>query len=321
MTTTVSGASEGVRVTIGLSTYNRAATLLPEALGSAVAQTYSNLEILISDNASTDETEAVVRRFDDPRIRYVKQPRNLGANGNFNYCLEHASGEFFLLLHDDDLLDPDMIEACVRALEGDPNVGMVRTGTRVIDGEGRVLGAKTNRVGGAEPAEFLLGYFRGRTSIYFASTLFHTDRLRAAGGLESTHNLLEDGVATTKLLREPRVDIAAAKASFRRHGDNRGTAQKIDLWCEDSRDLLDMMIEVAGEHGPKVRREGLRFFSRQNYVRLHRAGVHDRAAFAKVHEAFGRTLSPLEFALTRGWVARILRGLQRRLPGWNGPLT
>lgn len=321
MSAAVASVPEDVRVTIGLSTYNRAATLLPEALRSAVEQTYSNLEILISDNASTDETEAVVRSFHDPRIRYVKQPRNLGANGNFNYCLEHATGEFFLSLHDDDLLDPDMIEACVRAVDGDLNVGVVRTGTRVIDAQGRVLGAKTNRVGGLGPAEFLLGYFRGYTSIYFASTLFHTERLRTVGGLRSMQNLLEDGVATTKLLRFPRVDIEDVKASFRRHGDNRGTAQKIDLWCQDSLYLLDLMVESAGERGPQVRREGLRFFSRQNYTRLRRAGVRDRAAYAHVYDAFGRAHSPLAFALTRGWVQRVHRGLQRRLPGWNGPLT
>lgn len=300
-------------VTIGISTYNRANEFLPVCLQSAVAQGYANLEILVSDNASSDDTEGVVKRLADARVRYVKQPRNLGANGNFNYCLDHARGEFFLLLHDDDLLDPDMIERCAEALGDRRDVGMIRTGTRIIDGEGHVRSVKPNRVAGLDPADFLLGYFAGHTSIYFASTLFHTQRLREAGGIDSRHNLLEDGLAVTKLLAYPRVDLEEVKASFRRHGDNQGTGQQIRLWCEDARDLLDAMVDAAGRRGPEVRQAGLRFFSHQNYSRLHRAGTWDPRTYHLVHRTFDRALSPLAYWLSRFRKGRLGRGWWRRL--------
>jgi len=67
---------------------------------------YPDLEILVSDNCSTDDTERVVRSFGDPRVRYVRHPENIGANNNFNYCIKEARGVYFLLFHDDDMIDP-----------------------------------------------------------------------------------------------------------------------------------------------------------------------------------------------------------------------
>ena len=71
-------------VTIGIPTYNRAAGFLHDALSSAVQQTHKNIEIIVSDNASTDDTESLVLGFNDPRIRYIKHAKNIGANNNFN---------------------------------------------------------------------------------------------------------------------------------------------------------------------------------------------------------------------------------------------
>ena len=102
-------------VTIGIPTYNRAKAYLKDAIKSAVDQTYPNIEILISDNGSTDNTQLLVKSFDDPRIRYIKQENNIGANNNFNYCVMNAKGDYFLLLHDDDLIDKDFVEVCIHA--------------------------------------------------------------------------------------------------------------------------------------------------------------------------------------------------------------
>lgn len=92
-------------VTVAIPTYNRV-ELLRQSLASALAQTYPNLEILVSDNGSTDETEPYMHQISDPRVRYIRQPKNLGMVGNWNACLEQTEGEYFLLLSDDDLLEP-----------------------------------------------------------------------------------------------------------------------------------------------------------------------------------------------------------------------
>lgn len=71
---------------------NRANSYLRCALQSAVSQTYKNIEIIVSDNCSPDNTESVVREFDDPRIRYYRQNQNIGPFKNFDFCLEQARG-------------------------------------------------------------------------------------------------------------------------------------------------------------------------------------------------------------------------------------
>jgi len=114
-------------VTIGIPTYNRADNYLRQSLNAAVNQTYSNLEIIVSDNCSTDNTESVVKDFHDPRIRYFKQKVNIIANDNFNFCLNQARGEYFLLLHDDDLIDNDFIETCMKSTNYSTDIGIIRT--------------------------------------------------------------------------------------------------------------------------------------------------------------------------------------------------
>lgn len=86
-------------VTIAIPTYNRANLYLTQAIESAINQTYPNLEIIISDNCSTDDTEMVIRSFKDPRIRYFRQEKNIGGNNNFNFCLKQARGEYFFIAH------------------------------------------------------------------------------------------------------------------------------------------------------------------------------------------------------------------------------
>ena len=117
-------------VTIGIATYNRAEKYLSQALKSAVNQTYQNIEIIVSDNCSTDNTEQLVKGFNASNIRYFRQKKNITANENFNYCLNQAKGEYFLLLHDDDLIDNDFVEVCIKADQYPSDIGIIRTGMR-----------------------------------------------------------------------------------------------------------------------------------------------------------------------------------------------
>ncbi len=80
-------------VSIGIPTYNRADGYLRECIDSAIRQTYPNIDIVISDNCSSDGTADLVNGIDDPRIRYFRHEQNIGANNNFNYCLEQARGD------------------------------------------------------------------------------------------------------------------------------------------------------------------------------------------------------------------------------------
>jgi glycosyltransferase involved in cell wall biosynthesis len=117
------------RVTVGVPTRNRAGSL-PRALESVLRQSHADLELLVADNASSDATPEVCARFAaaDRRIRVIRHEADVGLTENFNTLLRSASGEFVMLLADDDWLEPDYVARCVEALDGDPELVIVSGG-------------------------------------------------------------------------------------------------------------------------------------------------------------------------------------------------
>ena len=112
-------------VSIGVPVYN-GERFLRRTLESLVAQTYTHLEIVISDNASTDGTAAIARAFvsRDARVRYVRNDTNIGAVPNFLRALDLSTGKYFAWTAADDVRPPDAIERCVEALEAQPDMVM-----------------------------------------------------------------------------------------------------------------------------------------------------------------------------------------------------
>lgn len=128
------------RVSIGLPVYN-AETFLAETLDSLLAQTYTDFELIISDNASTDGTEQMCRSYAerDSRIRYTRNDTNIGGSKNFNRLFWLASGEYFKWAAADDLCAPTYLERCVEVLDHDPSVVLCFTQTQAIDGDGTIV--------------------------------------------------------------------------------------------------------------------------------------------------------------------------------------
>ncbi len=123
-------------VSIGLPTYNRAKSLR-RAIESALAQDYHNLELIISDNASADETQAICEEFyrRDQRVRYIRQRVNQGAIANFRQVLERAQGEFFMWLADDDWLETSYVTKCVEGFSEHLDYELVCGRARYFKGE------------------------------------------------------------------------------------------------------------------------------------------------------------------------------------------
>ncbi|NLA34355.1 MAG: glycosyltransferase, partial [Actinobacteria bacterium] len=128
-----------------LPTYERA-RYLRAALDSALAQTMPDFVVLIGDNSRSTETEAVVRTYDDPRIRYVRHPENLGQQGNWLWLIEHAETPFVASLHDDDVWHPTFLADLLPHIENDPSVSMVFSDFDVVDEDGAVLRAATDEL-------------------------------------------------------------------------------------------------------------------------------------------------------------------------------
>ena len=130
--------SDSPRVTIVIPTYNRA-RWLGGAIESALGQTLPDFRVLVSDNASTDETAAVVAGFDDPRLSYVRLDRNVELNEHFNRCIERTESEYLFLLPDDDRMLPELLEVAVPVLDAHPRVGLVHGRVRNVDDDDRVI--------------------------------------------------------------------------------------------------------------------------------------------------------------------------------------
>lgn len=129
------------RVSIGLPVYN-GADFIAAAVDSLLAQTYGDFELVISDNASTDDTERLCRERAaiDSRVRYFRNETNLGAMRNFNRVFQLAQGEYFKWAAHDDLLEPAYLERCVAALDADASLVLVYPRSRDIDEAGNTIG-------------------------------------------------------------------------------------------------------------------------------------------------------------------------------------
>jgi glycosyltransferase involved in cell wall biosynthesis len=128
------------RLTIGLPVYN-GEKYLAESLDALLAQSYGDYTMIISDNASTDATEEICRQYvaNDSRLSYFRQPVNLGATPNHNYCFEQSDSELFKWASYDDLYGKDLLARCVEALDDDPHLVLAHSYQAIIDGAGDIV--------------------------------------------------------------------------------------------------------------------------------------------------------------------------------------
>ncbi len=148
-------------VTIGIPAYNRPDEL-ECAARSALSQDHGELEVLVSDDASTAPAVAEVGEAlaaEDPRLRYVRQPRNLGHAGNYQWLLDHANGEHFMWLADDDWIDPGYVSACLAGLAADPATVLVCGQARYYRGGTHVLDERPITLVSRRPGVRVTGYF------------------------------------------------------------------------------------------------------------------------------------------------------------------
>ncbi len=123
-----------------------------ETIKSILAQTYSNLVVHVSDNASTDDTLKVIESIADPRIIIHRHEENVGGEGNFNRCIQLARGKYTAIFHADDIYEQDMVAKQVTYLEANQKVGAVFTAATTIDEQGRPFGIIGRPVGKKQTA-------------------------------------------------------------------------------------------------------------------------------------------------------------------------
>lgn len=157
MRTAPSQAKQAPLVSVGLAVYN-GEKYLRQAIDSILAQTFTDFELIISDNASIDRTAEICQEYaaQDPRIRYSRNAENIGGANNENLTFRLSHGKYFRLAAHDDVCAPLLLEKCVRALEADPSIVLCHTIVVDIDEMGNPLRTvNTNRATSPKPHERL----------------------------------------------------------------------------------------------------------------------------------------------------------------------
>lgn len=129
------------RITVAVCTYNRA-EYLSGSLQSILDQTYSDMDIVVYDNASTDNTGSVVRAMGDNRITYIRNEKNLGQHGNFNRALSECKTEYIMIFHDDDIMMPHLVKTELEIMDQNPGAAMAAqlfSATTHIDERGEII--------------------------------------------------------------------------------------------------------------------------------------------------------------------------------------
>lgn len=128
------------KISIGMPVYN-GELFIRDTIEAILAQTFTDFELIISDNASTDATEKICRLYaeKDARIRYSRLEQNIGAAGNFNRVFELSSGEYFKWAAHDDLHSVDYLAKCVEVLDTDCSVVLCHSQVQIIDQTGQFI--------------------------------------------------------------------------------------------------------------------------------------------------------------------------------------
>lgn len=126
------------RLSIGIPVYNGAG-MLAAALDSFLAQSFTDFEIVVSDNASSDDTPRILEAYAsrDPRLRFVRNERNVGANGNFLRAAQLSRAPLFKWAAHDDLYEPTYLARCIAALDADAGLVLAHADTAFIDETGK----------------------------------------------------------------------------------------------------------------------------------------------------------------------------------------
>ena len=127
------GKSE-YKLTVALLTHNRCASgFLKKALEAILAQTYTDFELLVVDNHSSDHTAELVMKYEDPRLTYIRQPAGGNATTSYIRSSHMSRGEYIIFAHDDDVMEPTMIERQLEFAKRYPDLLVISNNVSLID--------------------------------------------------------------------------------------------------------------------------------------------------------------------------------------------
>lgn len=262
-------------VSVCIPTYNNA-DYIEETIQCVINQTYQNIELIVVDDKSKDETVEIIQSIKDNRIKLYINEKNLGMSGNWNRCMELCTGEYIKLICADDLIHKELIQREVEAMEQHPEVLLVESDTQFVDKYGKAKGyyrryRKSGVVDGKEISKVCV-----RTRDQFGAPLANLVRRSAyeqSGGFDSSFVYIIDydffmtiaNKGKVYIIHEPlnyfriRYDsntgqvmgggkeeeyIAEHRRLFEKHADNLGMSQQQVDFCVNIRKMMSFLGNI-----------------------------------------------------------------------------
>ncbi len=218
-------ASDGApRVSLLMAAYNGAA-LIRESIDSLLAQSFTDFELIIVDDASTDGTADIVAAYTDPRIRLLRNLTNRGVVGARNRSFAAARGPFVAILDQDDLSRPRRLEAQVAYLDGHPNCVLVATDIEVMEA-GHLRESRYSGLGATGPV-VLRWMLHITNPLIHSSVMFRADAVRTLGTyLRQDYALCEDYDFYLRMLALGEIAILPERLTVLREHDGRASKRQ-----------------------------------------------------------------------------------------------
>ena len=255
-------------VSICIPTYNRAG-MIGRAIESALGQTYRNIEVIVVDNASSDNTAAVVASYVDERLTYVKNERNLSLFGNFNRCIEMATGKFLHILHSDDYIDPDFTARCVAFFQEHPSVVMTSTRARIVGDSFEKDSACSDTDLVYPVPEGFRRLLAARSFIACPSVMIRRDIYQEVGPFSLKYPYSSDFYQWLKIARSHDIGFVSGACVFYRQGEHSETFRYLFSSPHGYLDMLRIFIQIKIDLGKELDLYAVEFLAAQ------RRFIHD----------------------------------------------
>jgi hypothetical protein len=237
------------RLTIAIPTVNRA-NLLGRAIDSALAQTSGEIEIIVSDNGSTDETPQVIARYAGRGLRTFRHPETINAARHGQFLMEQAQGDFFLGLSDDDFLEPGFASEVLGLFDRHPELSFVYTGC-AVHYEDCPVPALVGPAMETGPA-FLAAHYQGVREVSWCACVTRVRDLLELGP-QPNDRVLGDMFFWTKLAFRGPVGcvprVLSTSLLLRAHNDNISHGTGPLTWAREQRLLADEVLQSARRAG------------------------------------------------------------------------
>ncbi|MBD1424938.1 glycosyltransferase family 2 protein [Sphingobacterium arenae] len=227
-----------IQITVFMAAYN-AADYIAASIESVLEQTYTNFELLIVDDGSTDNTVEIIRSFEDPRIRFIQNDGNKGQPYTRNLALKEANGEFLAVLDSDDIAFPNRLEIQLQHFLNRPQLAVLGGKAHIIDKHGMRTGQEVIPICGSKKLHAALLFYN---SFVHPTVMMRMAAFRDIGGYPN-HLVAQDYALFSRMALKYEVDnVSEFLGEYRIH-DNNISIRKKDLAAAQLRIILRYQLD------------------------------------------------------------------------------